>query len=520
MNAIQTIFDYHETTKHRLERYARSLGYMDWATQPDPFRSYEGARRIVLPLASGNPTPPYHLIFEPAALPAAPLIAESLSQLMQFSLGLAAWKRFGDERWALRCNASSGNLHPTEAYLIIPPLEAVHTTSSVCHYSPKEHMLEAVAEFETSVWESLPAGSFFIALGSVLWREAWKYGERSFRYSQLDAGHAWRALEVSANALGWHCQRVQNCGADALERLIGLDQGERFIPQERESADMLLLFTPEPYKESLDLDPLLCALPEHFSGAANRLSPGHVHWEAIDRVEQATRADPSQLRDAARSAAVPREPSASAKEIILKRRSAQMMDMQRSQICKTEFMRLLASVAGPLDGKETAADLLLFVHNVQEVPPGLYLLLRNASHLARLQELTDKRFAYEEVEAGLFLLEKGDFRFKAKHISCNQDIAKDGAFTLGMLCDFSPQIERHGPQRYKELYHECGAIGQQLYLEATSLGLSATGIGCFLDDMVHELLGLKGHDFQSLYHFTVGRAIVDTRLTTEEPYTK
>ena len=106
----------------------------------------------------------------------------------------------------------------------------------------------------------------------------------------------------------------------------------------------------------------------------------------------------------------------------------------------------------------------------------------------------------------------------SKAISCSQDIASDGAFSLGMLCNFSEQIQIHGTHRYKELYWECGAIGQQLYLEATSLGLSGTGIGCFLDDRVHNLLGLKDNRFQTLYHFTVGRGYVDSRIQTKVAY--
>lgn len=46
-------------------------------------------------------------------------------------------------------------------------------------------------------------------------------------------------------------------------------------------------------------------------------------------------------------------------------------------------------------------------------------------------------------------------------------------------------------------------IGQLLYLEAKAAGLRSTGIGCFFDDPVHELLGLEGTAFQDLYHFTV-----------------
>ena len=83
-----------------------------------------------------------------------------------------------------------------------------------------------------------------------------------------------------------------------------------------------------------------------------------------------------------------------------------------------------------------------------------------------------------------------------------------------MLAQYSQELVNFGEHRYKELYWECGAIGQQLYLEATSLGLSGTGIGCFLDDMMHEALGLQDNQFQILYHFTVGRGYVDSRIKT------
>ena len=71
-------------------------------------------------------------------------------------------------------------------------------------------------------------------------------------------------------------------------------------------------------------------------------------------------------------------------------------------------------------------------------------------------------------------------------------------------------------------------MGQVLYLEAEAAGARATGIGCFYDDPVHDLLGLpgpgkkdvenSGPPFQSLYHFTVGMPVEDARLTTEPGY--
>ena len=62
-------------------------------------------------------------------------------------------------------------------------------------------------------------------------------------------------------------------------------------------------------------------------------------------------------------------------------------------------------------------------------------------------------------------------------------------------------------------------IGPVLYLEAEAAGVRATGIGCFFDDPVHQMLGLFPNTiFQSLYHFTVGGPVEDGRLTTLPPY--
>jgi hypothetical protein len=71
---------------------------------------------------------------------------------------------------------------------------------------------------------------------------------------------------------------------------------------------------------------------------------------------------------------------------------------------------------------------------------------------------------------------------------------------------------------YRRLFWEAGLIGQVLNLEAETAGVRATGIGCFFDDPVHQVFGLEGLAFQSLYHFTVGGAVDDLRPTTLAPY--
>jgi hypothetical protein len=103
-------------------------------------------------------------------------------------------------------------------------------------------------------------------------------------------------------------------------------------------------------------------------------------------------------------------------------------------------------------------------------------------------------------------------------VSCHQEIAGDGSFSLGMIAEFSESIRARGAWWYRRLFWEAGVLGQALYLEAEAAGVRGTGIGCFFDDAVHNILGLNGDQFQSLYHFTVGGPVEDTRLNTLPPY--
>ena len=513
--SLQTVLLYHETTKHSQQRYARSLGYMDWATQPEPFRNYNGCETIQLPLAIENTTPPYHLL--DTDLPSAPLLKESLSQLLQFSMAIAAWKESGGNSWAVRCNASSGNLHPTESYLVLPPvLQEQNGQTSIMHYTPKNHGLEVLVSLETSFWDTLPKGSFLLGLSGVTWREAWKYGERAFRYTNLDAGHAWQSIVLSSQMLGWKTTRLDSVSDADLDTLFGLQQKNRFF--EKEHADMIFVISPESVEPSLSIENLLEDTPLQFEGIANQLSPSMQAWDIITEVENATStvqiaqiSVPVQHRD--------RQPSQESKAVVLQRRSVHIMQKELSLITQDQFHTILNSVNTSLDSKENSAHLCLMLNRVQNYEQGLYILIRNERDLHDLKEQMHTDFLWQTTPLkNLYLLEERDLTMASKAISCNQDIAADGAFSLGMLCNFSQELQEHGAHRYKELYWECGAIGQQLYLEATSLGLSGTGIGCFLDDMMHGLLGIKDNRYQILYHFTVGRGNVDSRIMTKPAY--
>ena len=226
-DSLHVVLEYHERTKHHFDRYARSLGYLDWATQPDPFRRFDGAPQMPLDEPPLRPQPTYDALFRPGAVAAQPVDRHTISRLFYHALALSAWKQApGTPRWSLRINPSSGALHPTEGYLIAGPIDGLSSAAAVYHYSPYQHVLEQRLVLPPEDWESLatqlPAGAVLIALTSIYWRESWKYGERAFRYCNHDVGHAIGAVACSAAILGWQTRLIDTVGDGELAGLLGV----------------------------------------------------------------------------------------------------------------------------------------------------------------------------------------------------------------------------------------------------------------------------------------------------------
>jgi len=546
LESLDTVYRYHERTKHRLERYARGPDYMDWDTQPDPFRRFPGAGCVELDEVPPGRLPAYDDVFASGNghINPRPVDRAGISQLFYDSLALSAWKSTGRVRWSLRVNPSSGDLHPTEGYLITGAVDGLFPQAGVFHYASYEHALEERFLLTAEEWRvlstGLPAGTLLVGLTSIYWREAWKYGERAFRYCQHDVGHAIAALTIAARVLGWRCFLLERPADRALAALLGIDRQAGF---EAEHPECLLLVVAEPASgaagiaQRWDVPP---ALPEALAkrtpaGVPNQLSSAHYPWNVIDDVAAAAlKAGPPGpaywYRGGVEQAPERRYGQLSARRIIRQRRSALAMD-GRTAITRAVFYRMLHSVmpdANPLVFHtlpwRPCVHLAVFVHRVEALAPGLYLLIRRPAVLERLRLATGGDFLWERAEdspaqLGLYRLSAMDYRDAASIVSCHQEIAGDGAFALGMLAEFEDSLVKHGAWFYKRLFWETGVIGQVLYLEAEAAGVRATGIGCFFDDVMHELLGLRTHQLQSLYHFTVGGYLDDPRLRTEPAYT-
>jgi SagB-type dehydrogenase family enzyme len=571
---IETVRRYHDGTKHHFHRFARSLGYLDWDSQPSGFRAFAGAPVIHLFPSPDAPAPDYvprQVPWPDAFQPREPAVlsAAAIGDLLRHSLGLSAWKQFGNTRWSLRVNPSSGNLHPTEAYVVCGAASGLPYAPGVYHYAPDRHVLEQRCAISAEAWAAASGGAdeiVLVALTSIHWREAWKYGERAFRYCQHDLGHAAAALAVSAAMIGWRAAIHRGWSHGAVSALTGVDRDDDFFEAEREEPGCVVLIAASEKAAGLVVegDRMASAAREgRWAGRASQLSEDHVEWTFIDEVARATRqpfftgagapspapadgnASPRTSMSPARHGhsrsvgehgsshvhAQARVPRSDARTLVLQRRSALSFD-GRSGIDRATFLAMLERVMPDSGGAWSAlwwtprVHLVLFVHRVADLDPGLYLLARPSSPadaertFGMLRAACTREFLWERVHETLplFCLARGDCRGLAGRLSCDQEIAADGFFSLGMLAEFDASLEECGAAFYRNLFWETGVLGQMIYLEAEAAGARATGVGCFYDDPVHETLGLRDSTLQSLYHFTVGMPVEDRRLTSEPGY--
>ena len=558
-STLNRVKRYHHQTKHEFNRFAKSLGYLDWANQPDPFRRFHGAPLISLPLLQLDEephSPSYEALFNCPSIPPQPISLKTLSRFFEYALSLTAWKEYNGTRWALRSNPSSGNLHPTEGYAFIGNLPQLSLEPGLYHYAPKEHGLEhrwhVSSETAQMILNHLPTEGFLVGLTSIHWREAWKYGERAFRYCQHDTGHAIGSMRFAAATLGWNMVVLSHTSDETIEQLLGLDRKQDFQPSEREYPELLAFVWPKNIQITPKMNlafekPLSQVLTSgEWQGTANRLSKDEpVQWDIIDEVADASWKSTQEAEIISYSSTseipnpqVEKEGEPIAGQIIHQRRSAVSFDGHTSLSVDRFYTMLLRTMPQselPVPERPMPWDALpwnptihlaLFVHRIDGLPSGMYWLNRNphGQPITDFQSDMQEQFVWTTPDncppqLPLYLLEEGDAKNLAMQLSCGQEIAKDSAFALGMVAEFDESLETFGPWFYKRLFWETGLIGQVLYLEAEAAGIRSTGIGCFFDDPVHRVLGVYPQTkWQSLYHFTVGGPTDDGRLTTLPPY--
>jgi len=437
---------------------------------PNPFRHYEGAPVLDLPAITDEQGVP--VINDGAAF---------LSHLLFNSAAISATKLApSGARYALRVNPSSGALHPTEFHFITRGLSG--WPDGLYHYRPSSHMAEqrAAGCFE------LPgiAAQVILVLTSIVWREAWKYRDRAYRYCLLDIGHAAESLAIAATALGCDTIAHPDFPDDAVSEL------GRFNSDEWPMLLVELRGCGIPTSEPISCEPIW------HGGVANRLSTETISYPLIDAIHEVTQRNYNGtlafdlMGYGAIHLPTPIPLPRAMSEVARRRRSALDFLGGRQSISLPELAALLnaADVTGFI-------QLYLYVHRIESLDPGVY------------------RFRHQHRQ--LEPIKIGDQRVAAAGLSLGQALAGNACVAFSMVADLERATSAYGDLGYRYVHFEAGAIGHRLYLGAEALGLGATGIGAFYDDEVHQYLDLQADQGEVVYHFAIGYPVPDARLELE-----
>ena len=106
--------------------------------------------------------------------------------------------------------------------------------------------------------------------------------------------------------------------------------------------------------------------------------------------------------------------------------------------------------------------LAIFVHRVDQLPPGLYLLMRDPQAFDRLRAACRPEFLWEVADEGLPLrcLARGDARSPRLASAATRTSRLTVSSAWMMLADFDASLQTFGPSFYRQLFWETGMVGQ------------------------------------------------------------
>jgi SagB-type dehydrogenase family enzyme len=342
-------------------------------------------------------------------------------------------------------------------------------------------------------WTDRSAPVTFV-LTSIAWREAWKYGDRAYRYCLHDMGHAWQSIALAAGAIGCDSFATGHFPDDDVARSCRLHEDEW---------PMLIVAL---RGQSIPVREPYAAETVWYGGHANQLSREGIACPRIDGIHGATKLSNDGYRaisvaepasDGCGEIRLPRPVSSRRPfgEVARMRRSALDFMGGMQSMSFAQLSAILAVATRPFSADFTGArfiQLYLYTHRVDGLKPGVYRFWQGGAELEKIKN--------------------GDQRVQAAGLSLGQDLAGNACVAFSMIGDIERAVRAHGSRGYRYVHFEAGAIGHRMYLAAEALGLRATGIGAFYDDEVHQYLNLAPEQGQVVYHFAIGYPIPDPRL--------
>ena len=525
--STEAAWNYHEATKHSYTSVRTNPHFLDFGSQPLPFKIYTSLEPSRLP-TEVRQTGVAALsaiaarLLDPVQANAAPDL-EAVAQLLYLSAGITRQRKYSGGEIYFRAAACTGALYEVELYLVCGDL--VNLPAGVYHFAPAEFGLRQLraGDYRSVLVEATggePAiahAPLTIVCTCTYWRNAWKYQARTYRHFGWDNGTLLANLLAVATASGLPAKVV--CGfVDAtVNRLLDVDS-------QREVAFSLV---------ALGHDSRLSARPAAPSETAARLltdisplgfetvplSRNEIDYplmremhtaSSLDSAEEVTAwrgdtaagraeigsTDPTDFPPPA-GPVVQLTPSSDPEmardpieQVILRRGSSRQFARTPIRLTQLSTMLDRATRGIPADFLNPFGSqlnhLYLIVHAVEGLEPGAY--------------------AFHRDHGMLECLKQGSFRDQAGYLGLEQQLPADAAVDIFFLAGLRPIFARFGNRGYRAVQLEAGILGGKLYLAAYAERLGATGL-TFYDDDVTRFFSPHAEGKSAIFLMAVGESV-------------
>lgn len=501
----QAAKSYHDATK---------LSYINLSNKPPLYKAY--TRSSSTPLPTDFPNTDVSTLQAVASSQAGretPLELSMLARILYLSAGVVRKARLqvaGEVHY--RAAASAGALYPIEIYAVtggIPGLQ-----EGVYHFSPADfsltrlrdsdhrHTLASAVDGDALVLDS-PVS---LVLTANFWRSAWKYRARSYRYCLWDAGTILSNLLAAASTSGIPASILAGFLDETVNEILGLDS------HYESTLCVVPLGQPGPPVEAAATGP---KIPGPIQILEAEQPHGIIDYPEIQGLHEAANlrsiSEVAEWRQAAHGITstgvessptgqiytlnAPSLPDLQLDDVIAQRGSTRRFD--RGSIPFDKFSAVLAAAFTPVaadflvSGQHSLLDPYLIVNGVEDLPSGSYF--------------------WSTREASLEELQQGELRHEAGHLCFEQALGADASAVIYFMADLGKILDRHGNRGYRAAQMEAGILGGRIYLCAHALGLGASGM-TFYDDDVSEFFSPHAAGKSLMFLVALGKTHANNRV--------
>lgn len=477
----QETWRYHNSTKHP----GMPPHYLDWGNQPIPFKIYTTLEPIEIPTdlalsgVSTDKAVSLHPNWEVESIPDL----KTLGRLLFLSAGITKRASFPGGDIYFRAAPCTGALYHIDLYIVADDIEGLE--AGVYHFAPNDFTLKRLRRGNFKAYLTHATGDnpyiqsspIAIICTSTIWRNSWKYQARTYRHVFWDNGTILANLFAASCAYGVPAHLVMGFIDKEIERLLGIDPF-REIP-----ASIVALGRTAKVRSN---ETERVGRLKEINYPTMPLSNKEVDYPSIRRMHEASSLlSPAEVKTW-REGRVTRKPEPHAGKVfpiekdcqlkylpieqtIIRRGSTRVFARkpisfgQLSSILSNSISHISADFLSTADS--ILNDIYLIVNDVEGIPKGAYY--------------------YRRTEGALELLKEGEFREEAGYLGLGQDIPADASTDIFFLVDLNPVLDAFGNRGYRAAQIEGGILGGRVYLCAYGLGLGASGL-TFFDDEVTD----------------------------------